>query len=97
MAKVNIKELNVWFKDKHVIQKVSLAIKEHAATAVMGPSGCGKTTLIRAINRMNEIISGSRTSGAVYIDEKNIYDEDTNVYELRRKVGMVFLRPNPFP
>jgi len=97
MAKVNIQELNVWFKDKHVLQKVNLAIREHAVTAVMGPSGCGKTTLIRAINRMNDIISGSRTSGAVYIDENNIYDEDTNVYELRRKVGMVFQRPNPFP
>jgi phosphate transport system ATP-binding protein len=97
MAKVDIKELNVWFKDKHVLREVNLAIKEHAVTAVMGPSGCGKTTLIRAINRMNEIISGCRTSGAVYLDEKNIYDEDTNVYELRRKVGMVFQRPNPFP
>jgi len=63
----------------------------------MGPSGCGKTTLIRAINRMNEIISGSRTTGEVYINGINIYDENTNVYELRRKVGMVFQRPNPFP
>ncbi len=97
MAKVNVKELNVWFKENHVLKEVSLNIKEHAVTAVMGPSGCGKTTLIRAINRMNEIIGGNRTSGAVYIDEKNIYDENTNVYELRRKVGMVFQRPNPFP
>lgn len=97
MAKVDIQELNVWFKENHVLKDVSLAIKEHAVTAVMGPSGCGKTTLIRAINRMNEIISGSRTSGAVYLDGKNIYDEDTNVYELRRKVGMVFQKPNPFP
>jgi len=97
VAKVDIQELNVWFKENHVLKDVSLAIKEHAVTAVMGPSGCGKTTLIRAINRMNEIISGSRTSGAVYLDGKNIYDEDTNVYELRRKVGMVFQKPNPFP
>jgi phosphate transport system ATP-binding protein len=97
VAKVDIKGLNVWFKENHVLKEVSLAIKEHAVTAVMGPSGCGKTTLIRAINRMNEIIGGSRTSGAVYLDGKNIYDEDTNVYELRRKVGMVFQKPNPFP
>ena len=97
MAKVDIKKLNVWFKENHVLKEVSLAIKEHAVTAIMGPSGCGKTTLIRALNRMNEIISGSRTSGAVYIDGKDIYNEDTNVYELRRKVGMVFQRPNPFP
>jgi len=97
VAKVEIKGLNVWFKENHVLKDVSLAIKEHAVTAIMGPSGCGKTTLIRAINRMNEIIGGSRTSGAIYLDGKNIYDEDTNVYELRRKVGMVFQKPNPFP
>jgi phosphate transport system ATP-binding protein len=97
MAKVDIKELNVWFKENHVLKEVNLAIKEHAVTAIMGPSGCGKTTLIRALNRMNEIISGSRTSGTVCIDGKNIYNEDMNVYELRRKVGMVFQRPNPFP
>jgi phosphate transport system ATP-binding protein len=97
MAKVEVKELNVWFKEKHVLQNVSLAMKERAVTAIMGPSGCGKTTLIRALNRMNDLIGGSRTSGAVYLDGQNIYSEDTNVYELRRKIGMVFQRPNPFP
>lgn len=97
MAEVDIRKLNTWFKDNHVLKDLSLTIKENAVTAVMGPSGCGKTTLIRAINRMNEIISGSRTTGEVYINGINIYDENTNVYELRRKVGMVFQRPNPFP
>jgi phosphate transport system ATP-binding protein len=97
MAKVEVKELNVWFKENHVLQNVSLAMKERAVTAIMGPSGCGKTTLIRALNRMNDLIGGSRTSGAVYLDGQNIYSEDTNVYELRRKIGMVFQRPNPFP
>jgi len=76
---------------------LSFTIKENAVTAIMGPSGCGKTTFIRAIDRMNEIISGSRTTGEIYIDGINIYDENTNVYELRRKVGMVFQKPNPFP
>jgi len=63
----------------------------------MGPSGCEKTTFIRAINRMNELIDGSRTTGEIYIDGKNIYDKEIDVYELRRKVGMVFQKPNPFP
>ena len=97
MAKVETRNLNVWFKENHVLKDVNLAIRENAATAIMGPSGCGKTTLIRAINRMNETISGSRTSGEIYIDGKNVYDKETNVYELRRKVGMVFQKPNPFP
>jgi len=97
MAEVDIKKLNVWFKDNHVLKDLSFTIKENAVTAIMGPSGCGKTTFIRAIDRMNEIISGSRTTGEIYIDGINIYDENTNVYELRRKVGMVFQKPNPFP
>lgn len=97
MAKVDIRNLNVWFKENHVLKDVSLTIRENAVTAVMGPSGCGKTTLIRAINRMNDVISGSRSSGELFIDGKNVYDSNTNVYELRRKVGMVFQKPNPFP
>jgi len=87
----------VWFGEKHVLKDVSLKIKDNAVTAVMGPSGCGKTTLIRAINRMNDVIAGSRTSGEIYIGGDNIYDSNTNVYELRRKVGMVFQKPNPLP
>lgn len=97
MAKVDIRNLNVWFKEKQVLKDVNLAIKENAVTAIMGPSGCGKTTLIRSVDRMNDIISGSRTSGEILIDGVNIYDRDTSVYELRRKVGMVFQKPNPFP
>jgi phosphate transport system ATP-binding protein len=97
VAKVDIRNLNVWFKENHVLKDVSLIIRENAVTAIMGPSGCGKTTLIRAIDRMNDIIGGSRTSGEIYIDGKNVYDKNTNVYELRRKVGMVFQKPNPFP
>jgi phosphate transport system ATP-binding protein len=96
-AKIDVKNLNVWFEDNHVLKDVSLEISENAVTAVMGPSGCGKTTLIRAINRMNEVIKGSRTSGEIYIGRHNIYGSNTNVYELRRKVGMVFQRPNPLP
>lgn len=97
MAKVETKNLNLWFKDNHVLKDVNLTIKENAVTAVMGPSGCGKSTLIRTMNRMNDLISGCRVTGEVYVDGKNIYDDGTNVYDLRRKVGMVFQKPNPFP
>ena len=96
-TKIDIRNLNVWFGDNHVLKDVSFKIKGNTVTAIMGPSGCGKTTLIRAINRMNELIYGCRTSGEVYIDGRNIYDGNVNVYELRRKVGMVFQKPNPFP
>ncbi len=76
---------------------MNLAIKEKAVTAIMGPSGCGKSTLIRVMNRMNDIISGCRVTGEVYFDGKNIYADGTNVYDLRRRIGMVFQKPNPFP
>jgi phosphate transport system ATP-binding protein len=97
MSAVDIRNLNVWFRNNQAIKNVSLNIREKAVTAIMGPSGCGKTTLIRAINRMNEIMGESRTSGEVYIGGVNIYASDTDVYDLRRKVGMVFQKPNPFP
>lgn len=97
MSAVEIKSLSVWFKNNQALKEVNLTIREKAVTAIMGPSGCGKTTLIRAINRMNEVTSGCRTSGEVYIGGVNIYADDTSVYDLRRKVGMVFQKPNPFP
>ena len=97
MAKVETKNLNLWFKDNHVLKGINLAIKENAVTAVMGPSGCGKSTLIRTMNRMNDVISSCRVTGEVYVDGKNVYEDGTNVYDLRRRVGMVFQRPNPFP
>jgi phosphate transport system ATP-binding protein len=97
MSSVDVRNLNVWFKNNHVLKEVSFTMQEKAVTAIMGPSGCGKTTLIRAINRMNELTSESRTSGEVIIDGVNIYAEGSSVYDLRRKVGMVFQKPNPFP
>ena len=97
MTKIDVRKLNIWFQDNHVIKDVSLELKPNTVTAVMGPSGCGKTTFIRAINRLNELIKGSRTTGEIYIDGENIYDKEIQVYALRRKVGMVFQKPNPFP
>ena len=96
-VKIKVRNLNVWFDKKHVIKEVNMQIKPNTVTSVMGPSGCGKTTLIRAMNRLNELIKGSRTSGEIYIDQENIYDKDVDVFELRRRVGMVFQKPNPFP
>lgn len=95
-VKIKIEKLNVWFDKKHVIKNVKVKIKPNAVTAVMGPSGCGKTTLIRAINRLNELIKGSKTTGKIFIDKENIYSREIDVYELRRQVGMVFQKPNPF-
>ncbi|MEM3641089.1 MAG: phosphate ABC transporter ATP-binding protein PstB [Candidatus Bathyarchaeia archaeon] len=97
MVKVDIRKLSVWFKDNYILKDITLAIKENSVTAIMGPSGCGKSTLLRALNRMNEIIDGCRTIGEIYVDGQNIYDENINVYELRRKIGMVFQKPNPLP
>lgn len=97
MAKVAIKQLNVWFKDNHVLKDVNLTIEENAVTAIMGPSGCGKSTLVRSINRMNDLIAGSKTAGEIILDGKNVYSEEMSIYDLRRRVGMVFQKPNPFP
>ena len=74
-----------------------MEIKENAATAIMGPSGCGKSTLLRSINRMNDLINGCKTSGEILFDGQNVYGDDSNVYDLRRRIGMVFQKPNPFP
>jgi phosphate transport system ATP-binding protein len=95
--KIDVRGLNVWFSSNHVLKNIKIGFKPNAVTAVMGPSGCGKTTLIRAINRLNELIIGSRTTGEIFIDEENIYSKETSVFELRRRVGMVFQKPNPFP
>jgi phosphate transport system ATP-binding protein len=90
VVKIEMRDLNVWFEDNHVLKDITLEIRENAVTAV-------KTTLIRAINRMNDVIKGSRTSGEIYINGHGIYDSNANVYELRRRVGMVFQKPNPLP
>jgi phosphate transport system ATP-binding protein len=95
--KIDIKQLNIWFGDNHVIRGVDLKIKANTVTAIMGPSGCGKSTMLRALNRMNDVIKSSKTTGDVFIGGNNAYDKNTNVYDLRRQVGMVFQKPNPLP
>ena len=95
--KIQTNSLNVWYGDNHVLQDVKLAIPEGRITAIIGPSGCGKTTLLKSLNRMVELIEGSRVEGRVLLDGRDIYDSDMDPAELRRRVGMVFQKPNPLP
>lgn len=97
MGKVQTKQFNLWFKNNHVLKNVNLEIHENTVTAIMGPSGCGKSTLLRSINRMNDLINGCRTEGEIIFDGQDIYGDGNNVYELRRRIGMVFQKANPFP
>lgn len=94
--KIEVYNLNLWYKDFQALKNINLSIKENFITAIIGPSGCGKSTLLRTFNRMNDLIEGVRTEGKVYIDGKNILDTKTDLLLLRKKVGMVFQRPNPF-
>lgn len=95
--KIVIRNLNIWYGNAQAIKNVSLDIEKNKVTAIIGPSGCGKSTLIRAINRMNDIIPEAKIKGELLLDGKNIYDEDMDVVEVRRKIGMVFQKSNPFP
>jgi len=95
--KIIFEDFNLWYGEKHVLRNISLRIKENLVTAIMGPSGCGKTSLLRSINRMNDLIPECRCRGRVLLDGVDIYGEEVDVYELRRRVGMVFQKPNPLP
>lgn len=95
--KIISKNLNFWYQHNQALIDVNLKIKENSVTALIGPSGCGKTTFIRVLNRMNDLIPGTKISGEILFDGKNIYSPDVDVVELRKKIGMVFQKPNPFP
>jgi phosphate transport system ATP-binding protein len=95
--KVSIQNLNAWFGTKQAIKNINLDIKENTATAIIGPSGCGKTTLIRCLNRMHEMTSGATTGGHVFLDNIDIYDKKVDSVLIKRRIGMVFQKPNPFP
>ena len=95
--KVRTEELSAWFRQKQALKNVNLSIKANAVTAIVGPSGCGKSTLIRTLNRMHELVPGAKVSGRVLLDGKDIYDDDVDPVQIRRRVGMVFQKPNPFP
>lgn len=97
IPKINIENLNLWYGSFQALKEVNAAFLEKKITAIIGPSGCGKSTMLRVFNRMNDAIEGVRVKGRILIDEKNILDPDTDLVVLRKKVGMVFQRPNPFP
>ncbi|MFA9425731.1 phosphate ABC transporter ATP-binding protein PstB [Natronorubrum sp. A-ect3] len=94
---VKAQNLDVYYGDEQAISDVSMAIPEHEVTAIIGPSGCGKSTFLRSINRMNDQIDVCRVDGDLSFHGKNVYDEDVDPVALRRKVGQVFQKPNPFP
>lgn len=97
MSKIEIHDLNLYYSDFHALKNINMDIEEKEITAFIGPSGCGKSTLLRSINRMNDLIEGCRIEGKIVIDGKDIYDKTMDVNQLRKKVGMVFQKPNPFP
>jgi phosphate transport system ATP-binding protein len=95
--RIEIENLNAWFGKKQVLKGINMKILENAVTAIIGPSGCGKTTLIRCLNRMHEIVPGARVSGRVLLDREDIYRTDIDPVSIRRRIGMIFQKPNPFP
>src|SRR5690348_8837588 len=96
-AKIDVRNTNFWYSAKQALYDVSIPLRERQVTALIGPSGCGKSTFLRTLNRMNDLIPGTRTEGEAMFDGYNIYHKRTDVVLLRQRIGMVFQRPNPFP
>ncbi len=96
-AKIEVEHLNAWFGSSLVIKDVSIQVPEHSVLAVIGPSGCGKSTFLRCLNRMHELVPGARAEGRLLLDGQDLYAGGVDPVLLRRRVGMVFQRPNPFP
>ena len=96
-TKIESRDLNLWYGDAQALKDVTIAIPENKVTAVIGPSGCGKSTFIRCTNRMNDLIKDCRVTGELIIGGRNIYVRDVDVVALRKSIGMVFQKPNPFP
>lgn len=97
MKKLKAQNVHVYYGEKHVLKDISLEIPSNSVTAFIGPSGCGKSTFLRLFNRMNDYIEGFRKEGNILIDDVDIYGKETRVENLRKQVGMVFQKPNPFP
>ena len=94
---MTVKDLCLWYGNTQALKNIDVEIEERSITAFIGPSGCGKSTFLKSLNRMNDLIAGVRITGEVYYRNHNIFDADVDVNELRRSVGMVFQKPNPFP
>ncbi|HEX7468042.1 MAG TPA: phosphate ABC transporter ATP-binding protein PstB [Methanobacterium sp.] len=95
--RIEVKDLNVYFDEVHILKDININIQKNMVTSLIGPSGCGKSTFIRTLNRMNDLIDTFKMDGSVLLDGNDIYDPKVDVVDLRKKVGMVFQKPNPFP
>jgi len=96
-TKISVRDVAVYYGDFRAIQDITIDIPQYHITAIIGPSGCGKSTLIRALNRMTDLVPNARATGEVLLDEQNILAPDIDVVDVRRRIGMVFQRANPFP
>lgn len=94
---ISVKDLNVWYGKSQALKEVDIKIKKYSICAFIGPSGCGKSTLLRCFNRMNDLIESFKMKGKIKVEDFDIYDKNTDVVDIRRKIGMVFQQPNPFP
>ncbi len=95
--KISVQNLNLYYGENHALYDINISVRQNAITALIGPSGCGKSTFLRTLNRMNDLVDGVRIQGKVLLGEEDIYAENVDVYELRKRIGMVFQQPNPFP
>ncbi len=96
-ARIEVKNVNFYYGDNHVLKNISMDIYKNRVTSLIGPSGCGKSTFIRLLNRMNDLVPNSKLKGRIFLDGNDINAQDTDVVQIRRLVGMVFQKPNPFP
>lgn len=94
---IKVKDLNLWYNTSQALKNVNINIEENTITALIGPSGCGKSTFLKTINRMNDLVKGVRVEGEILYGDTNIFNKSVDVNELRRDIGMVFQKPNPFP
>ena len=94
---IEVRNLSTWFGKKAILKNISCYFEDNTITAIMGPSGCGKSTLLRTLNRLNDLVPSFRLEGQVLFGGENIYETGSSVYDLRKRIGMVFQKPNPFP
>lgn len=95
--KISAKNVNLYYGDNHALKDINMEIKKNKVTALIGPSGCGKSTFLKSLNRMNDLVDNVKITGEITLDNENIYDENVDTTLLRKKIGMVFQQPNPFP
>lgn len=97
MSIISVKDMNLWYSASQALKNINIDIKENSITALIGPSGCGKSTFLKSLNRMNDLIPGVKITGDIRYNGTDIFDKSVDVNELRRQIGMVFQKPNPFP